>query len=97
MYTVIGVILFSIVAAVGVFRRSSWAVLRQLWLEMGLLLLAMVAMTASMFVPPASGAEKSLVYLSFYSGTLLCAAGTLRMAINVVRTSRATKHTSGRH
>lgn len=78
-------------------RTSRWAVLRQFWFEMGLLLLATVAMVASMFVRAASGIEKSMVMLSVYSAALLLVAGTVRMAIMLVRTSRATKQTSGRH
>lgn len=80
MYLIFGIILLSTIAAVAVFRRSRWAWLRQSWLEMGLLLLAAVAMAASMLVPPASGSEKSLVYLSIYSGAFLIVAGTIHMA-----------------
>jgi hypothetical protein len=91
MPVIIGVILLSAIAA-AVFRRSGWAVLRQLWFEAGLLLLATVAMVASMFVPQASGIEKSLVMLFVYSGALMIVGGGVHMAIMFVR-----KQTSGRH
>jgi hypothetical protein len=97
MPVIFGVILLSTVVAVGVFRRSPWAALRQLWFELGLVLVATVAMVASMFVTPASGIEKSLVMLSVYSGALMAVVGAVHLAIVFVRTSRATRQTSGRH
>ena len=77
-------------------RASVRAVLRQLRFEMGLLLLATVAMIASMVVPPASGSEKTLVLLSVYSGAMLLVAGTVRLAMLWVKTLRTPRQTSGR-